>query len=190
MNHLAAINALLTSAQLSTIASESSPDVNTAKAITILDATVLRELERGWGFNTDYDVPVATVPGTPPAGTLSLDVRPENSGGKDIVLRDGVLYDRTNRTSTFTEAEIKCDLATTRTFDNCPLVFQEYVVASAAVRFAVQVSVDPDTARQLRADEARAWQALVLRDDQQLSTSIYQRWPLSHVSRRWPSLLQ
>lgn len=194
MLHLAGINRILVSAQLQPVTTEASPDRFVAKAITMLDECVLRELERGWAFNTDYDLPISTIPAgngtiTPAAGTLSIDVRPENCGGKDIVFRDGVLYDRTNRTSTFTEASIKCDVSTTRTFDNCPLVFQEYVVACACVQFASEVSVDRENLGVLRGNQARTWQALVMRDEQQLSTSIYQRWPLSNISRRWPSLL-
>jgi len=171
------------------VASLSSPDRMTTKAMTILDDTLTRELEKGWDFNSNYDEPLTAVAGafTVPAGTLSLDVRPDQSS-KDIVVRNGALYNKTNNTAVFTELTIKVDRVIAITFDNCPLVFQEWAVADACVRFAVEVSVDPQIANQLRASAARAWREAKARDTQQSSLSIYRRWPLNMISRRWPTL--
>lgn len=193
MLRLDAVNRILVSAQMPTVTTLSSPDRLVAKAITILDDTVLRELERGWDFNTDYNyelTPTASefiIP-TTPWSVLALDIRRENSYGKDIVVRDGKLWDRTNHTDTFTESTIKADITWDIDFDNCPLVFQEYAVACACVRFAGEVSVDPQIVQQLRVNEARAWQALKQRDTQQSETTVYDRWPLNEVSRRWPRI--
>lgn len=186
-----AVNRILVSAQLATVTTLSSPDVLVAKAMTILDDTVLRELERGWDFNQDYNyelLPTASqfILPTTPWTVLSLDIRPVNSVSKDITVRDGKLWDKTNHTSTFTEASILADITWAIDFDKLPLVFQEYVVASASTRFAVEVSVDPDIAQQLRANEARAWQALKQRDNTQSSQSSWSRWPMNLISRRYP----
>ena len=192
MDRLAGVNRVLVSAQLQPVASLSSPDRLVSKATTILDDTSAREQEKGWDFNENYDVELTlasgnfTVP-TTPWTVLALDVRPDQSS-KDIVVRDGKLYDKTNNTFTFTEATIDVDIVYLITFDNLPLAFQEYVVACASVRFAVEVSVDPQTAAQLRMYEARAWQAVKSRTSKQESLSIYNRWPLNAISRRWPRM--
>lgn len=189
MIRLDAVNRVLVSAQLQPVAALTSPDRDTSKAITFLDDTVTRELEKGWGFNTNYDETLTAVAGafTVPAGTLSLDVRADQSS-KEIVVRNGALYDKTNNTAVFTEPTIKVDRIIAITFDNCPLVFQEWAVARASVIMAVQRSVDTVIANQLRDDESRAWRELKARDTQQSGLSVYNRWPLNMVSRRWPRL--
>lgn len=187
------VNRILVSAQMQPVASLSSPDRLTSKAQQILEDTTDRELERGYDFNQDYDytlTPTASqfpIP-TSPWTVLSLDIRPENSNGKDLVVRDGKLWDRTNHTATFTESTFKADITWAIDFDNCPLVFQEYVVACASVRFAVEVSVDPMVAQQLRANEARAFHNLKSRDTQQASLTILNRWPLNAIARKWPRI--
>lgn len=192
MLELDAVNRVLVSAQMQPVTALSSPDRMTAKANQILTDTSAREQEKGWEFNSNYDVTLTLSAGnfnvpTTPWTVLSLDVRPDQSS-KDIVVRDGKLYDRTNNTFTFTEATIDVDITYLITFDNLPLVFQEYVVACAAVRFAIEVSVDKETATALRGYEARAWRELKARDTQQSSLTIYNRWPLNAISRRWPTL--
>lgn len=192
MNELAGVNRVLVSAQMQPVATLTAPDRMTAKAQTILADTSAREQDRGYDFNSNYDVTLTLSSGnfnvpTTPWTVLRLDVRPDQSS-KDIVVRDGKLYDKTNNTFTFTEATIDVDIVYLITWDNLPLVFQEYAVACACVRFAVEVSVDPEIARQLRANEARAWVELKKADTQQSSQTMFNRWPLNWVSRRWPRL--
>lgn len=193
MDRLAAVNRILVSAQLEPVASlTGSLDRLETKAVTMLDDAVLRELEKGWDFNTDHDYPLTLSAGnfnvpTTPWTVLALDVRTDQSD-KEIVVRDGKLYDKTNRTFTFTEATIDVDITWKIDFDNCPLAFQEQAVAFASVRFAVQVAVDPQTASQLREDKAEAKAQMRHADTQQAELSIYRRWPLNWVSRRWPRL--
>jgi hypothetical protein len=191
LTELEAVNRILVSAQMQPVTTLSSPDRDTSKADQMLLDTNAREQERGWDFNSDYNVTLTavasnfTVP-TTPWTVLSLDVRPDQSS-KDIVVRDGKLYDKTNNTFTFTETTIDVDITYLITFPNLSLVFQEYVVACACVRFAEEVSVDPMIAQQLRANEARAWQRVKQADNQQSRQSIYYRWPLNWISRRWPN---
>ncbi len=194
MNELEAVNRILVSAQMQPVASLSSPDRMTSKAQQILTDTSLREQERSWDFNSDYEFELTasagqfTIP-TTPWTVLSLDIQPYNSNGKDIVVRDGKLWDRTNHTFTFAETTIKVDITWAIDFDNCPLVFQEKAVAAACVRFAIEVSVDPQIAAGLVQNKRDAEALLRVRDTAQSSQSIYDRWPLSEVSRRWNTLL-
>lgn len=187
---LDAVNRVLVSAQLQPVTTLASPDRLVSKANTIIEDVRRRELEKGWNFNEEYDLPVAAVATiiAVPASTLAVDIRPENCGGKDIVVRNGQMYNRTDLTNDFGTQTLKLDVIYDITFDNCPLVFQEYVVACASVKFAVQVSVDPDTARQLRSDEARAWQRLRQSDTQQSSLSVLNRYPIVQIARRWPQI--
>lgn len=193
MLELAGVNRILVSAQLPTVTTLSSPDRLVAKAQQILEDTTLRELERGWDFNTDYDYtlsPTASefiVPTTPWA-VLALHVRRENTS-KDITVRDGKLWDKTNHTATFTEATMKADITWSIDFDNAPLFFQELSVACASVRFAMEVSVDPSIVQQLIRNEARAWHTAKQRDTQQSQVTAFDRWPLNSISRAWPRIL-
>lgn len=191
MIQLDAVNRILTSAQMPTVASLSSPDEFTSKAITILEDTKKRTLEMGWDFNQDYDYsltptaneyPLPTTPWT----VLALDITDANAGGKDIVVREGQLYDRTNNTFTFTETELLATITWNIDFDDLPLVAQEYIVACASVKFAVHVSVDGATAQFLRLEEARAWARLKQADTQQGEKSPMKRNPLYNIARKWP----
>lgn len=190
MLRLDAINRVLVSAQLVAVSSLSSPDEMVSKAITIFDDVTRKELERGWDFNTDYDYALSPtlsqfpLPTTPWA-VLACNIRPSNSGGKDIVVREGKLYDKTNRTFTFTESEIKADLTWDIDFDDLPLVMQEFIISAASVKFSVQVSVDPALTAQLRVEERDAWSRLKQSDSQQSEASVYQRYPLAQIARNW-----
>lgn len=192
MTTLEAISRILVSAQLNAVASLSSPDANTTKAISLLDSERKRVLELGWDFNQDYNYPLTAVAGiisvpTTPWVALNVDVQPYNSY-RDIVVRDGKLYDKTNRTFTFSETSINVDVTWLVDFDTLPLVAQEYLVACTSVKFAVQVSVDPDVARQLRLDEMRAWFALKQRDTTQSSASHLNRHPTAQIAQNWPKI--
>lgn len=190
MLRIDAINRVLVSAQLQPVTTLAAPDRFVSKAATIVDDTVLRELEKGWNFNTDYNKPILAVAGiiATPTGTLSIKVRPENANGKDITERNGQLYDKTNRTNVFTEAQILCDVSIEITFDNCPRWFQEYVVSSASAEFAIKVSVDPQIAAQLQREWYEARARMKGADTEQSGSSLFGRGPLWNIARRWPRL--
>lgn len=196
MLRLDAINRVLTSAQIQPVASLTSPDSLVSKAITFVDNVTLRVCEQGWDFNQDYDWPLTPVSNQIPVPTvaagftwdaLNVDVRPENSEGKDIVVRDGKLWNKTDRTFTFIRVTpLYVDITWDIDFDNLPLVAQEYIVACASVQFISHVAVDPETAKALRAEEARAWFLLKQRDTQQSSASVLNRHPINQLQSLWP----
>lgn len=193
MLELDAVNRILTSAQMPVVASLASPDEFTSKAIVFLASERKRILEQGWDFNQDYDYTLTPTAGefilpTTPWTVLAIDIPSWNSNGKDIVQRDGKLYDKTNNTFTFTESSLDATITWDIDFDDLPLFAQEYVVACSSVRFAVHVNVDRETAQFLRIEEQKAWARMKQADTQQSEASPLKRYPLAQIASKWPPI--
>lgn len=193
MLELDAVNRILTSAQMPVVASLSSPDEFTSKAITILADERKRILEQGWDFNQDYDYVLTPTAGeyilpTTPWAVLAIDIPSWNSAGKDIVQRDGQLYDKTNNTFTFTETTLKATITWDIAFVDLPLFAQEYVVCCSAVRFGMHVAVAPEIVQFLRLEESKAWARMKQADTQQSEASPLRRYPLAMIASKWPPI--
>jgi len=112
----------------------------------------------GWHFNTEYHI--ATEPDadgyiTIPNNTLRYDI---NDGlkdkSKDVVTRNGRLYDLVDHTDVFTQT-LYLDLVTLYSFEDLPNVFQRYITYRAAVRAATQLVSNPQLTTLLQNDENR-----------------------------------
>ena len=190
MLQLEAINKVLRAGQINAVASLSSPDRFTSRAIVILEQEKLRVLEKGWDFNTDYEFTLSEAAGSiaVPASALAIDVWPQNSG-KDTVARNGVLYNKTDNTATWpTGTTIKCEIVRDITFDNCPLVMQVYIVDCACLEFAITVTVDSSTAAQLREAKQRSWEEVKRRDTTQATYNPRRKGNLSKIVSRWAEI--
>jgi len=113
----------------------------------------------GWHFNTEYHI--ATEPDangyiTIPNNALRYDI---NDGlkdrSKDVVMRNGRLYDLVNHTDVFTET-LYLDLVTLYAFEDLPNPFQRYVTYRSAVRAATQLVSNPQLAQLLKEDEFKS----------------------------------
>ena len=113
----------------------------------------------GWHFNTEYHVkvtPDASNNITLPAKTLRYDFYDEgNNKTRDVVVRDGKLYDLVNHTNEFT-ADAYLDVVTLYQFSDLPNPFQRYITYRAASRAATQLVSNPQLVQLLQQQEAQA----------------------------------
>jgi hypothetical protein len=191
MTQLEGVNRILRAGQINPVSSVTSPlDRFTHRAVTILEEELRRTLQLGWGFNTDHDFELTAVAGvfSAPADSLSTDILPHNSNGKHIVVRAGVLYDVTNNTGTFTETTLKAKIVRYIAFEDCPLVAQDFIVASARMEFAATVTVDDATFMKLRREKFDAEGALRRGDTSQESLNSHSRYPIAQIAATWPPL--
>ena len=113
----------------------------------------------GWHFNTEYHI--ATDPDadgyiTIPNNALRYDIHDGlKDRSKDVVQRNGRLYDLVNHTDVFT-ATLYLDLVTLYAFEDLPNPFQRYITYRAAVRAATQLVGNPQLTTLLQNDENRA----------------------------------
>ena len=113
----------------------------------------------GWHFNTEYHIstePDANGYITIPNNALRYDI---NDGlkdrSKDVVMRNGRLYDLVNHTDVFTQT-LYLDLVTLYAFEDLPNPFQRYITYRAAVRAATQLVSNAQLAQLLKEDEFKS----------------------------------
>jgi len=113
----------------------------------------------GWHFNTEYHVkvtPDANKNITLPTKTLRYDFYDEsNNKTRDVVIRDGKLYDLVNHTNEFT-GDVYLDVVTLYTFTDLPNPFQRYITYRAAARAATQLVSNPQLVQLLQQQEGQA----------------------------------
>ena len=111
----------------------------------------------GWHFNTEYHVkvtPDANKNITLPVKTLRYDFYDEgNNKTRDVVVRDGKLYDLVDHTNEFT-GDAYLDVVTLYAFSDLPNPFQRYITYRAASRAATQLVSNPQLVQLLQQQEA------------------------------------
>ena len=113
----------------------------------------------GWHFNTEYHIEArpedVTKYITIPNNVLRYDITNGlKDKSRDVVTRNGRLYDLVNHTDEFTET-LYLDLVTLYSFEDLPNVFQRYITYRAAVRAATQLVSNPQLTTLLQNDENR-----------------------------------
>lgn len=139
--------------------------VNTLTGSVAVDASMARQLLRqksrtlqtkGWAFNRDLNLPLApTTDGIVPVpnNTLSIDAVDPN---RRVVIRAGKLYDRANRTDTFT-APVLVNITYFIPFDELPEYARQYITVSAGRKFQDATLGDESLHRFTAQDEIAAW---------------------------------
>ncbi len=74
---------------------------------------------------------------------------------KDVVKRNGRLYDKTNHSDVF-DGELLCDVVYFFSYEDIPSVFQRYIVYKASTRAATQLLANSDLAKLLSTQESLA----------------------------------
>lgn len=133
-SRLDAVNSILSASGEQPVSSLSASTADVANASAVLDE-VSREVQaEGWHFNTDKDVPL-TPNGSNEivlaANVLKVDVDPFQFSDVDPVQRGSRLYDRKNRTYTFTR-ELKGEVVYLLPFEELPEQARRYVAMKAA----------------------------------------------------------
>ena len=152
---LEAVNTMLGyigEAPVNSISNTAELPVSAANAVTILDETSREVQSEGWHFNTTADHVLTPVNDaiTLPSNILQVD----HEGGEDIdlVQRGLSLYDRKNRTSTFT-SDIKVTIVELLDWDSLPEQARRYIALRAT------------RALQARIVGSRELEALIIRDE-------------------------
>ena len=156
---LSAVNSILGSIGQSPVRSLNYENPEVGFIYNILTEVNKDVQNEGWHFNTEYHIktePDANKHITVPSNALRYDI---NDGlkdrTKDVVMRDGKLYDLVDHTNEFT-GTLYLDLVTLYAFEDLPNVFQRYITYRAAVRAATQLVSNPQLTTLLQNDENRA----------------------------------
>ncbi len=110
----------------------------------------------GWHFNTEYHVkltPDSNKNVAIPTLTLRFDLHDAEDKTKDVVVRDGKLYDLVDHTNEF-DNDVYVDLVTLYPFTDLPNPFQRYITYRAAARAATQLVSNPQLVQLLQQQEA------------------------------------
>ena len=156
---LSAVNSILGAIGQSPVTSLNFTNPEVSFIYNILTEVNKDVQNEGWHFNTEYHVKVSPDPTTKhitlPAQTLRYTMHeglPDKT--KDLVVRDGKLYDLVDHTNEFT-GDIYLDAVSLYAFEDLPNVFQRYITYRAAVRAATQLVSNPNLAQLLRQEEAK-----------------------------------
>ena len=113
----------------------------------------------GWHFNTEYHVevnPDANKNIELPTKTLRYTLHDgDQNKTRDIVVRDGKLYDLVAHTNEF-DGGLFLDIVTLYKFADLPNPFQRYITYRSAVRAAAQLVSNPQLVQLLSQDEAKS----------------------------------
>ncbi len=113
----------------------------------------------GWHFNTEYHIavePDADGYITIPNNALRYDIHDGfKDRSKDVVQRNGRLYDLVDHTDVFSET-LYLDLVTLYPFNDLPNVFQRYITYRTAVRAATQLVSNAQLSQLLKEDEFKS----------------------------------
>ena len=114
----------------------------------------------GWSFNREWHValdPDANGNILIPSNVLQIDQHDDAvKRTKDVVRRDGKLYDRVNHTDVFTETTLYFDIVYLYTFNDLPEVFKRYITSLASTRAATQLITNPQLVQLLAQRELYA----------------------------------
>jgi len=162
---LPAVNEILASVGQAPVTTldQTNPDVAIAYDTLI---QVSREVQaEGWSFNKEYDYPETTTNKqyTIPNNMLQVDLAEGNTtsrvltGNKNVIRRDGKLYDKYNHTYDITSAdsgEIKLDVTWLFDWVDLPIPIQDYIVSRAAVIVSSRIVGDGGQYQMLQQKEA------------------------------------
>ena len=158
---LPAVNQILASVGQAPVTSldQTNPDVAIAYD-TLL--TVSREVQaEGWAFNTEFDKPEITDVNKQfsiPNNMLQVDLTTNSANSyKNVVRREGKLYDRYNHTFEITGGagdEIRLDIVWLFDWVDLPIPIQDYIVARTAVIVSSRIVGDGGQYQMLQQKEA------------------------------------
>lgn len=175
-----------------------------AFALARLRRVAQEVMSRGWHWNRENDV--AFVPDLNdeivlPADVCSIDNGTESRSGalrhcdKDLIMREGRVYDRHANTFTFTEPEIRLNLVRLLDFEDAPEPFRVYVTIRAGRVVQDRLIGDPALRQFNAVDELNALAVLQDEELQSLDPNWFREvnavrtvgrqgaWPLNRFGR-------
>ena len=157
---LSAVNSILGSIGQSPVTSFNFQNPEVSFIYNILTEVNKDVQNEGWHFNTENHIKLSPEDTTGyitlPANTLRYDIHDGLvNKGRDVVIRNGRLYDLVNHTDVFT-TDLYIDAVTLYKFSDLPNPFQRYITYRSAVRAATQLVANPQLAQLLAQDEAKS----------------------------------
>ena len=152
-------------------------------ALSILDEVIREVCIRGWHFNTEEDVPLVpdndgfiTVPGN--WGRVDLDV--SRYPTKNVVIKDGRLYDKDGRTFVW-GSTVNATLVYLLDFEELPELARQYTMIRAARKFQERAQGSVQHAQFTARDEAQAYANLRHGEAQDSDRTIFDNWGVARV---------
>ena len=133
----------------------------------------------GWIFNLERHKPFPPETGTGyisiPSNVIRLDYHDNlDNKTKDVVRRNGRLYDLVNHTDEFTVGtDVYLDVVYLWPYEELPLPFRRYITYRASVRAATQLVANPQLVQLLSTQEAYARAACMEYECQQGDHSFF-----------------
>ena len=172
---LSAVNSILGSigqAPITTLGSITTDVTNTGQEIAntyanpqvgliynILIETNKNVQNEGWHFNKEDHVeisPNSSGEFLVPNNYLRMDLKDgQYDRAKDVVRKNGKLYDNVHHTYIFSESSLEFDITYLFPFADVPPAIQRYIIARSAVKAATQVISNPELVRLLQLEEAQ-----------------------------------
>ena len=173
LTKLAAINIILSNVGQSPVTSIDASNPAIKLAESILDEVTNALQTEQWHFNTEQDYPF--VPDTNgeivvPSNLLALDLVPWDD--RDIIIRNGKLYDKKSHTYTFSET-LNLDVVWTFDFIDMPEVFKQYAAIRAANLFAGRAVGSAEAVKYSEREESVARAACLEYETRQADYSIF-----------------
>ena len=156
---LSAVNSILGSIGQSPITTLNYENPEISFIYNILTEVNKDVQNEGWHFNTEQHIEVSPDADgyiTLPNNALRYDIHDGyQDRSKDVVTRNGRLYDLVDHTDVFTDS-LYLDIVTLYKFEDLPNPFQRYITYRAAVRAATQLVSNAQLTQLLKEDEAKA----------------------------------
>ena len=161
ISQLEAVNSVLANIGESPVNSLTENSVDIGLALRHL-SQVSREVQmRGWSFNTDSEYVLSPNNDDKIAITddiLAVDLDTTDDPEYDVVIRGSFLYNRYDRSYTFT-GDLKADVTWLLAWEDLPPHAQNYIVVSAGIKMADDVESSPASHRFGQEDQLHAWNA-------------------------------
>lgn len=155
---LQAINTMLSiigEAPVSSITEDIGVDVSIAKQI--LDESAVDIQSKGWNFNTEetYTLAIDSDSKVPiPTNCVWVTTRSADNANR-VIIRNGFLYDKANRTFIFDEAQV-VDMIILLPFSELPQFARRFIVTTAGRRFQARYLGSKELAGFTQQDEMDA----------------------------------
>ena len=134
---------------------ETNPDVAIAYQ-TLLE--VSREVQsEGWTFNKEehYDMtPDGNNEILIPNNVLQIDLTEANAGDKNVIQKNGKLYDKQNHTDQWTDGDVECDIVWLFDWVDLPKPIADFITARAAAITSSRIVGDTNQYQILQQKEA------------------------------------
>ena len=161
ISELDAVNSVLANIGQSPVNDLTENSVDIGLAVRHL-SSVSRELQmRGWSFNTDSEYVLSPNPDNKIDITddmLAVDLDKVNYPEFDVVIRGSFLYNRYNRSYTFT-ADLKADITWLLAWQDLPPHAQNYIAVTSGIRLADDTEAGAASHKFGQEDQLHAWNA-------------------------------